>query len=194
MAKKKYTFPGLNCQQCQYHQCVGSGIGQTRYCGGFPKRRKPKRFSRSDPRYKPPKWCPRRISPTVCRIYGFADQDAEIMNWLTNRESKSDDVRKQDAYISVLPSHYKLRIEVSLGMTAKQFYDAVQSEPIDEVFSDTDVGYGEIIEIDDGLKPYFFYYVNSSLVIPLPCFDRSRTKKADPSVAISGDGQNTPQT
>ena len=66
-------------------------------------------------------------------------------------------------------------------MTAKQFYDAMQFEAdtcvTDEVRNQ--VEYGEVIEIDDGLKPYYFYYT-SLRVIPLPYFDRSRVHPADP--------------
>ena len=40
MSKQKYTFPGPFCPGCQYHQLVGC----TRYCNGFPKKRKPQQF------------------------------------------------------------------------------------------------------------------------------------------------------
>lgn len=91
MAKQKYTFPGPFCPGCQYHQLVGC----TRYCNGFPKKRKPKRFRESDPRYKPPKWCPRLISPPVCRVYGFVDEKNEFLEWCLNRRDY-----KPGAYIS----------------------------------------------------------------------------------------------
>lgn len=64
---RKYTFPVPGCGQCQYHQRQGS---TTRYCAGF-KRKKPKQFRKSDPVLKAPGWCPRRISPPVCRIHGL---------------------------------------------------------------------------------------------------------------------------
>ena len=44
MAKTKYTFPVPTCPGCQYHQLVGCA----RYCNGFPKKRKSKRFRKSD--------------------------------------------------------------------------------------------------------------------------------------------------
>ena len=63
-------------------------------------------------------------------------------------------------------------------MTAKQFYDAMQFEAdtcvTDEVRNQ--VEYGEVIEIDDGLKPYYFYYWNYDRLIPLYSFDRSRVR------------------
>lgn len=189
MAKIKYTFPELYCPGCQYHQTVGDAVVRTRYCNGFPKRRKPKRFKRSDPKYKPPRWCPRRISPPVCRIYGFVDRDSELMHWMLN----NDDVCscERTARISVNEHHYRLRLEVSLGMTAKQFYDATQSEPLSDIFSNcgAQVERCEIIEIDDGLKPYYFYCLDGFAVVPLAFFDRSRVKPAEPAPSAKGGEQ-----
>lgn len=180
MAKTKYTFPVPICPGCQYHQVVGGVVSGTRYCNGFPKRRKPKRFRKSDPKYKPPKWCPRLISPPACRIYGFVNKEAEMMAWMFNGEvvavQKGD---KRQAYPSVLASHYRLRLELALGLTAKQFYDAMweaDAGVADEISKQVD--YGEVIEIDDGLKPYYFYY-SSFRVIPLAYFDRSRVQPAE---------------
>ena len=103
---KKYSFPELGCSSCEHLQRVGGVLCETRYCGGFPKKKKPRRFRSSDPKYKAPKWCPRRLPTPVCRIYGFADE---------------------------------------------------QSRSI-EILSEHDIGLGEVVEIDDGLKPYYFYY------------------------------------
>lgn len=178
MAKMKYTFPGPTCPGCQYHQSVGDGLVQTRYCNGFDKKRKSKRFKRSDPKYKPPKWCPRLISPTVCRIYGFVNSEAAITDWLLNREATAaKSGNEQEAYRSVSEYRYKLRCELSLGLTAKQFYAAMLSDVSTCVTSKirNQVEYGEIIEIDDGLKPYYFYF-DSFRVIPLLHFDRSRVQ------------------
>lgn len=178
MAKEKCSFPGPYCPGCQYHQTVGEAVGQTRYCNGFPKRRKSKRFKRSDPKYKPPKWCPRLISPPVCRVYGFVNSEAAVTDWLLNREATAaKSGNEQEAYRSVSEYRYKLRCELSLGLTAKQFYAAMLSDVSTCVTSKirNQVEYGEIIEIDDGLKPYYFYF-DSFRVIPLLHFDRSRVQ------------------
>lgn len=178
MGKQKYTFPGPTCPGCQYHQVVGGTVSGTRYCNGFPKRRKPKRFRKSDPKYKPPKWCPRRISPPVCRVYGFIDEDASMTNWLLNREAAVvQSGNERDTYLSVSASHYRLRLELPLGLTAKQFYAAMLSDVSTCVTSKirNQVEYGEVIEIDDGLKPYYFYF-DTFKVIPLLHFDRSRVQ------------------
>lgn len=77
---KRYSFPEPACMECRHHQYLGNGLTRSRYCGGFPKRKSPKRFRSSDPQRKAPKWCPRRISPPVCRVYGFADERSQAMD------------------------------------------------------------------------------------------------------------------
>ena len=153
MAKMEYTFPGPTCPGCQYHQTVGEAVGQTRYCNGFPKQRKSKRFKRSDPKYKPPKWCLRLISPPMCRVYGFVNQESEFLEWCLNRRDY-----KPGAYISPSEFRYRLRCEADLRMTAKQLYEPRRRNLWKSLFSDAgvDLEYGEVIEIDDGLKPYYF--------------------------------------
>ena len=181
MAKQKCTFPGRNCPSCPYHETVGV----TRYCSGFPKKRKARRFRKSDPKYKPPKWCPRRISPPVCRVYGFKDQESELSAWLLNQDMTSGKGIGQKVSPTVLAYHYKLRLELPLAMTAKQFYEAMQFEAdtcvADEVRNQ--VEYGEVI--DDGLKPYYFYFT-SFRVIPLPYFDRSRVQPTESAPSAEG--------
>lgn len=187
MKKQKYTFPGPVCPGCQYHQLVGC----TRYCNGFPKKRKSKRFRSSDPKYKPPKWCPRRISPPVCRIYGFVNSEAAVTDWLLNRESAAaESGNEQSAYYSVSPHRYKLRLELPLGLTAKQFYEAMQSDASTCITSkiSSHVEYGEVIEIDDGLKPYYFYYTTFR-VIPLFYFDRAKVQPSDHALSAEGGEQ-----
>lgn len=175
MAKKKHTFPGPVCPSCPYHQYVGIGVGETRYCSGFPKKRKPKRFRRSDPRYKPPKWCPRRISPPVCRVYGFASEESKCTDWLVNRK---DYDAWNEPHILVSAYRYRLRLELAPNMTAKQFFEAAQLEGVHRVLPDANAAPGEVIEIDDGLKPYYFYCVDSYTAVPLFSFDRLRVQKA----------------
>ena len=109
----------------------------------------------------------------MCRVYGFVNEESEFLEWCLNRRDY-----KPGACIIPQPSHYRLRLEVSLGKTAKQFYDATQLEPLSNIFSSygAQVGPGEIVEIDDGLKPYYFYCADGYDVIPLMMFDRSRVQ------------------
>ena len=77
----KLTIPAFGCYACPDYQLIGSFPGETRYCNGF-KNRKAKRFRRSGPKFKPPKWCPRKVSPSICRIYSFVDEDSEYLEML----------------------------------------------------------------------------------------------------------------
>lgn len=103
--------------------------------------------------FKASKWCPRRITPPVCRIHGFKDKRSEYMDFL----SRSEYYTGRTKIISPPAFHYKLRTEIQLGLTAKQFFDAVQKEPLSGILPE-EVSNGEIIEIDDGLKPFPCWY------------------------------------
>lgn len=158
---KKQTFPVPGCSTCPHYEVVG---GITRYCSGF-KRCKPKRFKSSDPKFKAPRWCPRRLSPPICRIYGFRDDCSEYMEslcWMDYDMGRSK-------IISPSATHYKLRTEFSLGKTAKQFFESTQEEPLCNILPEA-VYNGEIIEIDDGLQPYYFYILDYAIALPLPYF------------------------
>ena len=172
---KKYSFPELKCYECEHLQSAGSGLCGTRYCGGFPKRRKPKRFSSSDPQFKAPKWCPRRLKPPVCRIYGFADEKSRFMDVLVRERFDP----RWDQYISVQESHYSLRLEKPFSMNARTFFEEAMRGGAYEILSDADIALGEVVEIDDGLKPYFCYIMSWSKVVPMSHFDRSRVQKGD---------------
>ena len=170
---KKYSFPEMQCSSCPDLQYVGNELWGTRYCKGFPKKKKPKRFKSSDPKYKAPKWCPRRISPPVCRIYGFADeQSRELDIFPRNRFAP-----KRDQYIYLSSSHYKLRLEKTLGINAKNFFDRSKHSGLDDFLVETGLSLGEVVEIDDGLRPYYFYYWNWSKFIPVLLFDRPCVQK-----------------
>ncbi len=82
-----------------------------------------------------------------------------------------------EPYIYPLGSHYTLRREMPISMTAKQFFQAAQSEPLEDILSDSDLALGEVIEIDDGLQPYYFYYFGLLRLIPAPIFHPLRTQK-----------------
>lgn len=167
---RKYTFPVPGCGECPYLQRVGSTFCETRYCTGF-KRKKPKRFGRSDPMFKAPRWCPRCITPPICRIHGFKDERSAYMDLLWRTEYHAGRVKT----ISPSSLHYAPRTEIQLGMTAKQFFDASQEGPLSDVLPE-EVDDGEIIEIDNGLQPYYFYKLDYATVIPLPYFRFSPNK------------------
>ena len=170
---KKYSFPEMQCSSCPDLQHLGNELWGTRYCKGFPKGKKPKRFKSSDPKYKAPKWCPRRISPPVCRIYGFANEQCRELDILPRNRFD----RKRDQYIYLSSSHYKLRLEKTLGINAKTFFDRSKHSGLDDFLVETDLSLGEVVEIDDGLRPYYFYHLSWSVFVPVSLFERSNCRK-----------------
>ena len=172
---KKYSFPELGCSSCEHLQKVGSGLCETRYCGGFPKRRNPKRFQASDPKIKAPQWCPRRLPTPVCRIYGFADEQSRFMDTLVR--DRFDPSR--DQFISVQGIHYKLRLEMPFSMNARTFFEAARHGGAYELLAEADIDLGEVVEIDDGLKHYYFYYLSWSKLVPVITFDCAQVQKGD---------------
>ena len=64
----------------------------------------------------------------ICRIYGFANERAEYMEKLSiaNFDPK-------EPYIYPIGSHYTLRRELAVSMNARQFFQAAQSEPLEEL-------------------------------------------------------------
>ena len=79
--------------------------------------------------------------------------------------------------ISPASFHYRFKTEIQLGMTAKQFFGASQENPLHDILPEK-VDDGEIIEIDDGLQPYYFYVLDFATVVPLPYFRLPEEAKA----------------
>ena len=77
-------------------------------------------------------------------------------------------------WYSPMSRRYQLRQEIPLGMTAEQFYTAAQELTVDEILNDVPVQNGELIEIDNGLTPYFFYVYNQATVFPAKVFGLER--------------------
>ena len=88
------------------------------------------------------------------------------------RDEEKEDHFEPDKHDWYFPSshHYQLQSEFPLGMTAEQFYNALQEEPVESVLNGTPLKNGELIEIDDGLASHFFYCYSQSTVLPAKVF------------------------
>lgn len=161
--KAKYNFSEPRCSSMPCYKTVGNGFNDSRYCEGFPKKGKSKRFKTSDPVSKAPKWCPKRLPTPVCRIYGFKDEQSEFIELMKRRDfdPKTEDYIHPDAF------HYKFEREFPISMTANDFFKATRKEPLSELFPNEDLDYGQVLEIDNGLRAYAFYYFDFSTVIPV---------------------------
>jgi len=141
----KYDFTEPKCTSCEHHKGTN--------CYGFKKRRNPKRFSSRDPREKAPKWCPRRLDPTVIRVYRFKDEMAThfgLENLLINDKIES-------AYECPFEHHYALAFEHPYGATAEAFYESTQTEGVGDVYG-FELQYGDVVEVDSGLVTVPFLY------------------------------------
>lgn len=131
-----------------------------RYCTAFPRAR---RFRTGDPKVYVPKWCPRRISPLILRIYEE--------NWYLSLCLKFVKRKVRGGRIAN-PSGYTLRYEGTThwtGSDVKKMLQVRKDEnrffgiPDIEEYLKTEVHESEILEFDDGLKPMFYLIRNSDI-------------------------------
>lgn len=169
----KYSFTEPGCSSCPFLNEIKHGYLSTRYCANFPRKRQ-KRFTTADPKIKAPKWCPKRLSPLKCRIYGFANEEGMLSARLMGLHTHE---KKQPHYMFPLAHHYKLRHEQAISLTAREFFQRSKHEIIEDLLPDANLEFGEVIEIDNGLRPYFFYYHSSCRIIPVGMFDTERIQK-----------------
>lgn len=107
-----------------------------------------RRFHGSDPKRKPPTWCPRRKSPCELRVYGFISEKEKLMHSFLAREG--------DDAMNPPERRYGLRYEGVIDLTPKEFWRRWNVSG-DEIALPVDVRLYEVVEIDDGLKPVYFY-------------------------------------
>lgn len=87
-------------------------------------------------------------------------------------------LRNELGYIHPSPHHYKLRLEIPLGMTAKEFFAETEKANLENILPpQVQVTAGEIIEIDDGLRPYCFYVDSFASITPLAFFEMEISKQ-----------------
>jgi len=111
-----------------------------RYCTGFSR---PRCFRSNDPKIYVPKWCPKRLQPAVLRIYTF----------------KSDLAFRLYKDVGYIPEcFYIVRYASSINQSANDIL--TKGEPEGQYLMD-----GEVIELDDGIRPIFFIMKNSKLHI-----------------------------
>lgn len=167
----KFSFYTPGCSSCDYLKTEGPAPFGQRYCTNFPKKRK-KRFRSSDPQYKAPSWCPKRLKPPMVRVYRLTEQAK------TQRSVLEDAAGKQEpAPFTPNARKYWLQREFPLSMTAKQFYTATKKgNGLNELYAD--LLSDDVVELDDGLKPFFFHYSNTRFT-PLTLFFKEHVEKRD---------------
>ena len=116
-----------------------------RYCAGD-NRIKP--FRPSDPKIRVPTWCPLRKTPAELRIYCFKDSLSAWLREMLRRDGI-------DAYPN--GTDYALRYEGTTLLTAMRFRQELREKSVRSILN-LDVCRNEVVEIDDGLHPYYFFF------------------------------------
>lgn len=135
-----------------------------RYCIGG---RKARRFRRGDPTVYVPAWCPKRKSPCELRIYGFKSQDDWMLHTMLCQELGHA--------ISPSANRYAVDFELRTELTPPEFWRRCDTEPIGELLHVAVHRY-QVVEIDDGLKPCFFYKTDEGFEY-CPQFDAQTARK-----------------
>ncbi len=133
------------------------------YCLGGKKTRV---FRPRDPKVYPPAWCPKRKDPAEYRIYSYMNAAVRYCRRLF-----------KEAGSPFTPSGYEyaLRAEGSTGMAPTAFQKALKGQSPSELLG-SPVYMDDVIEIDDGLRPYFFFVTDKKVEV-LCRFDKDSALK-----------------
>lgn len=168
MARKKIRrFCCRDCPDCfTYGESVPKKVRGAllksggRYCRGGNKTRE---FKRSDPKVYPPSWCPKLKSPAEFRVYAYKDTDA----WYIHHK-----MRLQGLLGTPCGFEFAVRAKGHTALSAHSFWAEVKHKSASEVLGVT-VHSGEVIEIDDGLRPCFFHAEDGEVKV-LTYFQRDK--------------------
>lgn len=134
-----------------------------RFCTGGKKAR---RFKRGDPKIYVSDWCPKRKTPCELRVYTFKNANAWWLHTMLERDLgrlTPDGVR------------YAIVRESATELSPREFWKRLESEPYQDIL-DISLEPHSVLEIDDGLKPAFFYYVDGGFTL-LHAFNAEAARK-----------------
>lgn len=124
-----------------------------RFCVAGKRARK---FKRSDPKTYVPSWCPRLKAPCELRIYGFKNQ----REWRMHRSMRA--YLGEDTSPSAF--RYAVRYEGHTDLAPYEFFECCNVKSDDEILGAA-VQHYDVVEIDDGIKPAFFYKTEHGYLI-----------------------------
>lgn len=161
------------CQDCPHYGVQSGPYAQkvkgaylqvgSRYCSGG---KRIKVFKPRDPKTQIPTWCPRRKSPAELRIYCYKDSNT----WYLHHLMESRGIQSSPSGFE-----YAVRYEGTVESTAREFYEQLQQKLVSDILG-FHVGTNEIIEIDDGLVPYYFHISDYGANV-LTYFNRDTARK-----------------
>lgn len=147
-----------------------------RYCMGG---KRPREMKKRDPKVYPPSWCPKRKEPAELRLYAYKDTNTWYYRELMKRQG-----------LEITPSgpEYALKHEGHINMTAAEFQREAKGRLLSDILGFLPMT-GEVIEINDGLKAWFFLVKKRGVTL-LFRFDRDaalRNQYEDSLKTISKD-------
>lgn len=135
-----------------------------RYCQGGKKMRE---FKRRDPKVSPPSWCPKLKNPAEYRVYAYKDANAWFMHQFKRASGLSD---------SPCGYEFAVRVEGYTALSARDFWAEVEVKSASEALG-VPVHCNEVVEIDDGLRPYFFHVAEDWDVKVLTFFQSDKARE-----------------
>lgn len=126
-----------------------------RYCTGGKRTRQ---FKERDPKVYVPSWCPLLKTPAIMRIYCYKSRQTEFFRYLMERDN-----------VPYTPGYYEyaMRYEGPTQLTAWELDDWECTGDLSR-FIGSPIHAKEIVEIDDGLAPYYFYVKNAYEICCIP--------------------------
>lgn len=126
-----------------------------------------RRFKRNDPKIYIPSWCPKRKAPCELRVYCFKNTDEWMMH-----DSLCYHMGKP-----ILPEarRYAVLYDLHTNLTPREFAKRCNEDPDAETIHVAVHRY-YVVEIDDGIKPAFFYKTEDGYQL-LAMFDAATARK-----------------
>lgn len=169
MQLRKETCIGCECE-LQYTKSIPTKqmgvmmhMGE-RFCTGGKRARK---FKRSDPKIYVPDWCPKRKKPCELRVYCFKNKN----------EWRLHEMLCHDLGMDISPDgwRYAPLYELHTDLTPREFAKICNDAPDAETLH-VAVHRHYVVEIDDGLRPAFFYKTECGYELA-PSFDAAEARK-----------------
>lgn len=115
-----------------------------------------RKFKGRDPKMYVPSWCPRRKNPCEVRIYTLKSISDQLLHYHLSQDLGGS--------FSPHAHRYALRAQTHTQLTPKEFWERCCTESSEDLL-DTSVHNYEVVEIDDGLAPTYFYKTEWSYTI-----------------------------
>lgn len=131
------------------------------------KKKKPRLLEQWRHFLRTPEWCPKRIQPSLVRIYDFVSTESWLMH-----ENLCKSLGRE---ISPLASRYTLAEVRQLDMDAYAFQKKARTTSVEELLN-IHLGLHQVVEIFDGVQSIILYKTLDGFV-PVPMFDAERARE-----------------